>query len=218
MFTGIIEEKGTIKNIDKKKNLSRISIEAKLSGVLQIGESIAVDGTCLTIVEKKSNVFIAEAIKQTMEITTLKEKQAGAIVNLETSLTLNKLLSGHIVQGHIDTVGVLKVIKKGEQYLVHEYESAKEFMKYAVAKGSIAINGVSLTIAGVQDNSFIVNIIPHTAEVTNLGSLRKGDRVNIEFDIIGKYIYNFIRKMQTDSQDIHKEEKIKDFLLRYKNS
>jgi len=218
MFTGIIEEKGTIKKIEKKKNLSRISIEAKLSGVLEIGDSIAVDGTCLTVVEKKSNVFIAEAIKQTLEITTLKEKQAREIVNLETSLTLNKLLSGHIVQGHIDTVGVLKAIKKGEQYLVHEYEAAKEFMKYAVAKGSIAINGVSLTIAEVQDNSFRVNIIPHTAEVTNLGSLRKGDRVNIEFDIIGKYIYNFIRKMQTDSQDIHKEEKIKDFLLRYKNS
>ena len=112
MFTGIIEEKGTIKNIDKKKNLSRISIEAKLSGVLQIGDSIAVDGTCLTVVEKKSNVFIAEAIKQTLEITTLKDKKAGEIVNLETSLTLNKSLSGHIVQGHIDTVGALKAIKK----------------------------------------------------------------------------------------------------------
>jgi riboflavin synthase len=218
MFTGIIEEQGIIRNIEKRRTLWRLSIKTKLGKNLNSGDSIAIDGACLTVVERKSDLVTVEAIRQTLEITTLKDFKIGREVNVETSLTLSKPMSGHLVQGHIDSTGTVNAIKRNADYLILELEISPDVMNYVVPKGSIAVNGVSLTIAEVHDFSVTINIIPHTAEITNLGGLKTGNKVNIEFDIIGKYIYTFIQKLQKDSVGSDNNAKIIKFLLPYETS
>jgi riboflavin synthase len=212
MFTGIIEDKGIIILITKESDLMRISIKTSLSDKIQPSDSISVDGVCLTVVDKKKDSFTVEAIKKTFELTTLKNKKKGDIVNLETSLTLNKLLGGHIVLGHVDCEGKLIDIQSENQFIIHKYKIPVQYTKYIVPKGSIAINGTSLTISEIENNSFCVNIIPYTLSNTNLGSLKRNDYVNIEFDIIGKYIYNLITKEKNGIMKEQLEEKIKLFL------
>ncbi len=212
MFTGIVEEKGKIVGIKKFPDKFEIKIHASLSKFLQKGSSVAVDGICLTAVDINAEDFLTEAVISTVEITTLKWANVGQYVNLERSLTLQKELGGHLVLGHIDGIGKLINIKKDYSFLVHKYEVDREKIRYLIPKGSICINGVSLTIAEIQNNTFEVNLIPYTIKNTNLGDLELGSYVNIEFDIIGKYIYNFLQERRKEFNKKLKENKLRSFL------
>ncbi len=212
MFTGIIEEKGKFVLIEKGKNVNKITIRTTLVEKVNESDSISIDGICLTVVGKKKDDVIVEAIKDTYELTTLQYKKEGDIVNIETSLKVDKFLGGHIVLGHIDTIAKVIDIKMMGEYATHFYEIKEEFNKFIISKGSIAINGVSLTISEVNRNIFCVNIIPFTLTATNLGLLKRDDYVNVEFDIIGKYIYNFIKELSKDLSNKNREEKLRLFL------
>ncbi len=185
MFTGIIEEIGKISSITK----STITIKSKT--VLEdakLGDSIAVNGVCLTIVDLKKDEFTANVSEETFKITNFSELKSGDFVNLERALSLSSRLGGHIVTGHIDTVGeIASIIDKNEFYDL-SVKFDKNFENYVVKKGSITINGISLTIADINNNSVSVAIIPHTFNNTILNTLKSKDSVNIEFDILAKYV------------------------------
>lgn len=185
MFTGIIEEIGEISSITK----STITIKSKT--VLEdakLGDSIAVNGVCLTIVNLKKNEFTANVSEETFKITNFSELKSGDFVNLERALSLSSRLGGHIVTGHIDTVGeIVSIIDKNEFYDL-SVKFDKNFENYVVKKGSITINGISLTIADINNNTVSVAIIPHTFNNTILKTLKSKDSVNIEFDILAKYV------------------------------
>lgn len=185
MFTGIIEEIGEISSITK----STITIKSKT--VLEdakLGDSIAVNGVCLTIVNLKKDEFTANVSEETFKITNFSELKSGDFVNLERALSLSSRLGGHIVTGHIDTVGeIVSIINKNEFYDL-SVKFDKNFENYVVKKGSITINGISLTIADINNNSVSVAIIPHTFNNTILNTLKSKDSVNIEFDILAKYV------------------------------
>lgn len=212
MFTGIIEELGNIISISKMAGIYRIAVKAFLSNRIKESDSIAVDGVCLTVVDRSNDSFVIKAIKNTIQLTTLRFRKVGDIVNLEAALTADKFLGGHIVLGHIDTTAKIIDIKKNENFTIYGYEVPQEHCKYIVPKGSIAINGVSLTISEIRGNKFYVNLIPYTLKNTNLSLLKKDDYVNIEFDIIGKYIYNFVKELDINLAKEKREERIKDFL------
>ncbi len=185
MFTGIIEEIGKISSITK----STITIKSKT--VLEdakLGDSIAVNGVCLTIVNLKKDEFTANVSEETFKITNFSELKSGDFVNLERALSLSSRLGGHIVTGHIDTVGeIVSIINENEFYDL-SVKFDKNFENYVVKKGSITINGISLTIADINNNSVSVAIIPHTFNNTILNTLKSKDSVNIEFDILAKYV------------------------------
>lgn len=185
MFTGIIEEIGEISSITK----STITIKSKT--VLEdakLGDSIAVNGVCLTIVNLKKDEFTANVSEETFKITNFSELKSGDFVNLERALSLSSRLGGHIVTGHIDTVGeIVSIINENEFYDL-SVKFDKNFENYVVKKGSITINGISLTIADINNNSVSVAIIPHTFNNTILKTLKSKDSVNIEFDILAKYV------------------------------
>lgn len=185
MFTGIIEEIGKISSITK----STITIKSKT--VLEdakLGDSIAVNGVCLTIVDLKKDEFTANVSEETFKITNFSELKSGDFVNLERALSLSSRLGGHIVTGHIDTVGeIASIIDKNEFYDL-SVKFDKNFENYVVKKGSITINGISLTIADINNNTVSVAIIPHTFNNTILKTLKSKDSVNIEFDILAKYV------------------------------
>ncbi len=179
MFTGIIEETGFIKSFDGKRLVVECS---KVLENTQIGDSIAIDGCCQTVVEINSQTFSADVSSETINIT--KGFKSGMIVNLERALTPSTRMGGHIVQGHIDGIG---------RYLGNmKFEVPKELENYIIYKGSITVNGVSLTVSGTDKNSFSVAIIPHTLNNTNLKNLKYNDKVNIETDILGRYVEKFL--------------------------
>lgn len=193
MFTGIIEEIGTIKEFSKSGNNALIVVECnKVLGnerdLSKIGDSIAIDGVCQTIITLSSNSFSAQLSSETLNITTFSKLKIGTKVNLERALTLSSRLGGHIVSGHVDGLGKIKNIQKLSEFYNIKFEVEKDLTKYIAKKGSITINGVSLTIADVASNEFNVAIIPHTFENTNLNNLKSGDFVNIEIDILAKYV------------------------------
>lgn len=189
MFTGIVEELGKIQKITSDK----VFIECKtvLEGT-KIGDSIAVNGVCLTVVEINSNGFAADVSPQTYKVTALNTLHAGDFVNLERAMKADGRFGGHIVSGHIDGKG--KLIRKttAKDFYEFEFELDDELAKYTIEKGSISINGISLTIAGAGVNKIKLAIIPHTLGNTNLKFLKSGDIVNIEVDMVAKYIENFL--------------------------
>lgn len=189
MFTGIIEEFGAVKDIKKDSKGARLSIFAKtiLEGS-KIGDSITVNGACLTAVNIFNNSFEADVAPETLKKTNLGELKSGSRVNLERALRLSDRLGGHLVTGHIEGTGVIKEKKKFGNSVEFFIEASKELLRYIVQKGSIAIDGISLTVVDVKDRSFSIAVIPHTLEVTTLGVKNIGDSVNIETDIIGKYV------------------------------
>ena len=193
MFTGIVEEIGKIKSFDGKK----LVVECKkVLENTQLGDSIAIDGCCQTVVNLTSDTFSADVSTETLRIT--KGFKAGELVNLERALTPQTRMGGHIVQGHID--GVAKYL--GDM----RFEISKELDKYIIYKGSIAVNGVSLTVAKNERNTFAVAIIPHTLENTSLKTLKIGDLVNIETDIVGRYVEKFLSTKDNNlTEDFLKE-------------
>ena len=193
MFTGIIEEVGQIQNIDDTDNGKRFSIKAeKIISDIHEGDSISVNGVCLTAFDIKSNLFNVDLVDETLDKTNLGGLLVGSRLNLERSLTLSSRIGGHILQGHVECVGTLidKTIKGDSQLL--KISISADRMRYCIPKGSIAIDGISLTIANINKNIISIAIIPHTIKNTNLESKNVGDLLNIETDILGKYIERLI--------------------------
>lgn len=193
MFTGIIEEIGTVKEFSKSNKNALIVVECKKvieteNNGTKIGDSIAIDGVCQTVTALDKNSFSAQVSSETLSVTTFSTLKVGTKVNLERALTLNQRLGGHIVTGHVDGIAKIQNIRqKGEFYNI-KFEVEKDLVKYIVKKGSVNLNGISLTIAEIISNEFNVAVIPHTFKNTNLINLKSGDFVNIEIDILAKYV------------------------------
>jgi len=189
MFTGIIEELGSVRSIDERGENARLVISARVvTEGTNHGDSISVNGVCLTALDIEPGSFAADVSKETLQRSTLGSLKPGAPVNLERAVTPATRLGGHIVQGHVDARGQFAGVENhGESWTVR-IAYPKEIARYLVFKGSVAVEGISLTIAGLTDDYFEIAIIPKTWEVTNLSNLKPGDNVNIEVDIIGKYV------------------------------
>ncbi|MGI6065596.1 MAG: riboflavin synthase [Bacillota bacterium] len=215
MFTGLVEELGTLTSIVKGARSARLLIGA--SRVLEdgkIGDSIAVNGVCLTVVAINEKGFQADVMAETLNKSNLGDLRPGEKVNLERALRLSDRLGGHLVSGHIDGVG--KIIRQEvmDIAIVTEIEAPPELLKYIIPKGSVAIDGISLTVVSVEENSFTVSLIPHTAKVTSLGFKQVGDKVNLETDIIGKYIERMVH-YQNDSKNKSESRLSMDFLAEH---
>ncbi len=195
MFTGIISHSGLFKGWRRGKK--EIIIEApSLSSKLDIGESLAVNGVCLSLVKKQKNLLFFSIAEETLTKTNLSRLLPGEILNLELPLTLNSPLGGHLVTGHVDGQGKVEQIISKNRSKRLTLSFPPELKAYFIPKGSVAVNGVSLTIASISASSFQVELIPITLKNTNLGGLKRGDEVNLECDIIGKYVYNWIREIK----------------------
>ncbi|HEX9664811.1 MAG TPA: riboflavin synthase [Patescibacteria group bacterium] len=194
MFTGIIQSTGRVKKTEKNNQGGLIlSVEVKnFLKNIKIGDSLAVDGICLTVIKKSKNSFQTEVIPETLSRTIAPEYKKGSVVNLEKSLKIGDRLDGHFVPGHVDGVGRLAKVTKVRDYLVWEIKPPVEILKYLAYKGSVAINGVSLTISRLNKNSFEVSLISHTLENTNLSELQPGFKVNIEADVIARYLEKLV--------------------------
>lgn len=195
MFTGIVEELGRILDIKKTSNLIDLTIEAQqVLENLVIGQSIATNGVCLTVTELGPTFFKAQLMKTTMESTNLGQLRLGDRVNLERALRLSDCLDGHLVSGHIDCLGYIKNISRLENYYLMTISMDPYYSKYLVDKGSIAIDGISLTVVEALRDSFTVSIIPHTKQASNLDFKKTGDSLNLEFDLIPKYLEKLLKK------------------------
>lgn len=192
MFTGIIETLGEINYLKKEGENLHIEIKSPISQELKIDQSVSHNGVCLTVVAVKEGFYVVTAIKETLEKTSLKNLEKGSLVNLERAMKLGERLDGHIVQGHVDCTAICKNIKEesGSWIFTFEYKNS-EFS--TVEKGSITVNGVSLTVINSQKEAFSVAIIPYTFENTNFSKIKEGNVVNLEFDIIGKYVKNLMK-------------------------
>jgi len=189
LFTGIIEEIGVINEIKYGEKSSILTIEAKkVLEKTKLGDSIAVNGICLTVTGSGTNYFTADAMAETLRKTNLKTLKRGSLVNLERALRLNDRLGGHIVSGHVDGTGVIGSFQREDNAVWVSIQADAGLLKYIVTKGSIAIDGVSLTVAYTKDGCFGVSVIPHTGGQTILLKKHVGDTVNLECDIIGKYV------------------------------
>lgn len=193
MFTGIIEEIGAIKEFSKSTSLIIVECKKILEG-LKIGDSIAIDGVCQTVIKFDKSSFSVQTSGETLSVTTFANLKTGQRVNLERALTLQSRLGGHIVSGHIDGIAKIKKIEKQDEFYNFKIEFGKDISKYLAKKGSVALNGVSLTVADIFSNEFSVAVIPHTFENTVLKYLRIGDFVNIEVDILAKYVEKFLSR------------------------
>lgn len=195
MFTGIIEEIGYVKRINQQSRSAQIEIKAdKVLGDVAVGDSIAVNGVCLTVVTFDSQHFTADVMPETISKTNLRELKPGSPVNLERALQLGGRLGGHIVQGHVDAVGTIVEKQILEIAIIYRIATEPELLQYVVPKGSVAIDGISLTVVDVFQDSFTVSLIPHTAHETVLGEKKPGDRVNLESDIIGRYVKHLMNR------------------------
>jgi len=210
MFTGIIEEIGTIKNIQKGKNSAVLTVQAKIVlEDLKIGDSIAVNGICLTVISFDNNSFNADVMHETLNRSSLTQLKAGSFVNLERAMLANGRFGGHIVAGHIDGVGKIVQIKKDDTAIWYTIKTETSILRYIVEKGSIAIDGISLTVAKVNSDSFSISAIPHTISQTILSKSKVGDIVNLENDMIGKYVEKLLKSEQP------KSNLTKELLLQY---
>ena len=194
MFTGLIQGLGRIGSIDRSDEGARVTIETPMVAELRAGDSIAVNGVCLSAAALENGSFAADAMNETLSRTSLGDLAPGTEVNLELPLRAGDRLGGHVVQGHVDGVGrVASVAEDGFARRVR-VEAPADVMRYVIEKGSIAVDGVSLTVAGLDDRSFTVSLIPDTVERTNLGRAAVGDRVNLEVDVLAKYVEKLIRR------------------------
>ncbi len=189
MFTGIVEETGVIKRLDIKGKSGTIEIKAcKVLEGTKAGDSIAVNGICLTVTSMGSGFFTADVMAETVRRSSLKAASAGDNVNLERAMAADGRFGGHIVSGHIDGTGTIADMRREENAIWIRIKAAPEILDLIVEKGSICIDGISLTVAAVTDNDFSVSVIPHTLDVTILADKKPGDTVNLENDIVGKYV------------------------------
>lgn len=194
MFTGIIEEVGKIKNIQGGTNYKLTIGASKILEDIHLGDSIAVNGICLTAISWDNGSFTVDVMRETLERTSLHKLRAGNFVNLERALAANGRFGGHIVSGHIDGTGEIINIRRDANAVWYKIKTSEKIMEFIIEKGSIAIDGISLTVAKVDRSAFYVSVIPHTLENTILLRKKAGDIVNLENDIVGKYIKSFTDK------------------------
>ena len=209
MFTGIIEDKGSIAAIEKKSGSWVFTIKTSFEpGSVREGDSVSVDGVCLTATRVGKEIFSVDASLETLRLTTLNEKKTGQKVNLERAMTMEGRFGGHIVTGHIDGTGTISnILREGDSIRI-TIEVPREIGSSIVKKGSVAIDGISLTVNEQSDNTFSVNIIPYTASRTTILEKNLRDKINIETDIIGKYVDSFLAKREGKGIDL-------DFLSRH---
>ena len=189
MFTGLVEELGKVQTVESGAKSAKITVRAKtVLADVKLGDSIAVNGTCLTVVAFGADWFTADVMPETMQRTGLGSLSRGDAVNLERTLRVGDRLGGHIVSGHVDGVGVIRRKERNDNAIVVTIGASPEVMRYIVEKGSITIDGISLTVVALGNDWFSVSLIPHTADMTTLGSKGIGSNVNLEGDIIGKYV------------------------------
>ena len=195
MFTGLVQEIGHLRTIDKKGNFQRLQVEAtSIMEFLSIGDSVAINGVCQTIVDLGQDRFSVECVAETLARTTLSTVEIGQPVNLEPALRLSDRLGGHFVQGHIDDVGYLQTItEKNSEWSIH-VSAPLPLLRYIATKGSIAIDGISLTVANVNSEGFTVSVIPHTFNNTVMRYRKVGDSVNLEVDLIARYLDQLVSK------------------------
>ena len=188
MFTGIIETLGTVENIQKENDNLHITLSSSITKELKIDQSVSHNGICLTVVNIKDDSYTVTAIKETIDKTNLGDWKVGEVVNLERAMKLGDRLDGHIVQGHVDQTGICKKIEdaNGSIYFTFEYDKTQN--NITIEKGSITVNGVSLTVVNSKENEFSVAIIPYTLEHTNFKNFAVGTKINLEFDVVGKYV------------------------------
>jgi riboflavin synthase len=208
MFTGIIQTIGTIKKITDKGAVRDflIGVEEQFTHGVHIGDSIAVNGTCLTVVSFSSTSFVVQAVEETRATTTLGNMREGTRVNLEKALAAGERLGGHFVQGHVDGIGVITTIDRQSNKVSLSVAVQKELVCYMIDKGSIAIDGISLTIQKAEGESVSIAIIPHTFTATTLSEKKIGDRVNLEADVLGKYVISYLSKGKGNSGSITPEK------------
>ena len=200
MFTGLTEKTAEIKSFSQNPNGAVISIKCDFYNDVKIGDSIAVNGACLTVTKIKDGILSFEISKETLSVANFDGYKNGKTVNLERAMKAESRFDGHIVSGHIDGIAVIKdIIKDGFSYKFN-FETSKDITKYIVKKGSVTINGISLTVVDVSENEFSVEIIPHTLEQTNLKTAIIGDKVNIETDILARYIEKFLSLNNNNSK------------------
>ena len=195
MFNGIVYNQGIIKNIKRNPKCVKGSLVIEINSNISfhkndIGESVCCDGVCLTLIRIKKKSFLFYLSKETLKRSNFKNVKLGKHINIEKSLYHGKKISGHYIQGHVDTTSKVISIKIIDKSWIVNFKLNRKYHKFIVEKGSISINGVSLTVSKVRKNSFEITIIPHTLKLTNLINLKKGDLVNIEFDMVGKYLNN----------------------------
>ena len=212
MFTGLIEEIGEVISVSNTDKSSKIKIKAeKVLKDVKLGDSIATNGVCLTVVDFSNNYFVADCMFETIKRSNLKNLKSGDMINLEKSITLSTPLGGHLVTGDVDCEGEIIAITKEGIAKVYEIEIDKKYMRYIVEKGRITIDGASLTVMLLKDTSFGISLIPHSQDAITLGIKKVGDKVNIETDLIGKYIERFYF---FENQEEKKVSKLtKEFLL-----
>ena len=195
MFTGIVEEMGAVKAVERTLAGARLSVLAStVMDDLGIGDSISVNGACLTVVSRAEREFTVDVSTETLSVTSLGSLAAGAPVNLERAMKLHQRIGGHLVSGHVDAIGAVRSRRQDGNTLIITIEAPKEILRYCVPKGSITVDGISLTLNELTDRSFGVAIIPHTAKVTTLGLKQLGETVNLESDLIGKYVERLLQE------------------------
>ncbi|OAB44228.1 riboflavin synthase [Paenibacillus glacialis] len=203
MFTGLVEEIGTLRGITRNGEAMVLHITAStIMSDLKIGDSVAINGVCLTATSLDSHSFAADVMPETFRKSNLKDLQTGSKVNLERAMIANGRFGGHIVQGHVDGIGRIQHVTRNQNAVVYEIKPiSQNIFKYIIPKGSITLDGISLTVVQVKESTFEVSVIPHTLEQTVLNHKRAGDTVNIECDVLGKYVEHLLQYGSTKQQD-----------------
>ena len=202
MFTGIIEEVGTVRQIQKGQHSAVLHLQAEtVLEDLKVGDSVAVNGVCLTATRIQTHGFCADVMHETLNRSSLAALQIGSQVNLERAMAANGRFGGHIVAGHVDGLGRITQVTKDDNAIWYTIQAAPGILRYIVEKGSVAIDGISLTVASVSEDSFSISAIPHTVRITTLCQKGPGDPVNLETDIIGKYVEKLITPAQPQPKD-----------------
>jgi riboflavin synthase len=201
MFTGIIEELGVVENLQRSGESFVLSISAKkILDDVHLGDSIAVNGVCLTVTSFSSNHFTVDVMPETVKASSLRSLKRGVKVNLERAMAAGGRFGGHFVSGHIDGTGIIKSKKQVENAIYYEIEASPDILRYVIGRGSIAVDGTSLTVFGVTDETFTLSLIPHTLSESIIGLKESGDIVNLECDMIGKYVGHFITSSQSNKK------------------
>ena len=218
MFSGIVQEIGAVQHLDLSDGILNVTVSASvLVSDLKIGDSISINGCCQTVIDKQDSpsksYFVVQAVEETLKKTNLKKLKTGDKVNLETSLRIGDKISGHFVSGHVDCTGEVRSITSDGGNTLIKIKFPMEFVKFIAPKGSIAVNGVSLTVINVQNNvcEFDFALIPFTMTNTNLGLVKKGDLVNLEVDLIGRYLINYFENLNQGEKNTLSGEKTKQY-------
>ncbi|HWD74624.1 MAG TPA: riboflavin synthase [Solirubrobacteraceae bacterium] len=192
MFTGLIQDLGRVRDVDRGEDGVTLTVDSRLAAQLALGDSVSVNGVCLTATAVDERGFAAEVMNETLQRSSLRDAAAGLAVNLELPLRASDRLGGHVVQGHVDGLGTVSAVVADGFARRIEIEASSDLMRYVVEKGSVAVDGVSLTVAALGDASFTVSLIPETLERTNLGAAQAGTRVNLEVDVLAKYVERLV--------------------------